>query len=958
MFKKSKIANGVLLALGSTLALSAFAQSSDRVEITGSRIKALATDTPSPIISLTAEALKIAGSTNVEEIMNNLPQVFAGYGAQVSNGSTGTATVDLRGLGPSRTLVLINGRRVPAGDPGYLPADLNQIPTPLLKRVEVLTGGASAVYGSDAVAGVVNFILDDRFEGVQIQMGRSVYNHSQKGKVDDALSARSFAKPGNIGGDGGVNDFSLTLGSNFAGDKGNATLFIGYRKQSALLQSERDFSACSLGLTGSTSGSGFNCGGSSTSYPGRFMNANTGASYSFDSAGNVRSYSGARDAYNFGPLNYFQRPDDRYTAAAYANYKISDMARVYTEFNFMDDHSVAQIAPSGLFFGNLYQVTGENPYISSAMQTALGITAGSSTPVDVYIGRRNVEGGGRRDDLRHTMFRSVAGVKGDIGAFSYDASAQVGKVIYQEQYFNDFSVARAQKALDAVTDANGNIVCRSVVDGTDPNCVPYNIWQPGGVTAAAVGYLSTPGLQRGFTSQLIYNLNGSVDLGVYGIKSPLASQGIGLAVGIENRQEKSQLETDTAFSTGDLAGQGGPSIGVGGQYSVRDVFGEARIPLIEKVPGIESLTATTSYRHSSYSTDKSTSTYGLGLDWSVIKGYKLRGSVQKAVRAPNIIELYRAQSVALFNMNSDPCAGTTPTASQAACALTGVTAAQYGNVPDNSAGQYNQRLGGNPNLKAETANSYTLGVVLQPVRDVNITLDYFSFKVKDQISQVSPTVSLQQCLTTGNPTFCGLIHRATGNGSLWTGNSFIEAGNANVAGFKTAGLDVGIDTGMKLQGMGRIDLSMLGTFLQKYESEPVVGTPTYDCAGYHGATCGTPNPKWRHRATLTWNTPYDLSVSTSWRYIGGVKDEGVSDNASLNGSFSSPNQSLPSMSYFDLSVSYTFLKAFTLRAGVRNLFDKDPPLAVTGAPFGNGNTYPTVYDALGRQLSLNLTAKF
>lgn len=956
MFKRSKVATGVLLALGSGLALSAFAQANERVEITGSRIKALSTDTPSPIISLTAEALKIAGSTNVEEIMNNLPQVFAGYGAQVSNGATGTATVDLRGLGPSRTLVLINGRRVPAGDPGYLPADLNQIPTPLLKRVEILTGGASAVYGSDALSGVVNFILDDRFEGVSVQMGRSIYNHSQKGKIDASLAARNYAKPDNIGGDGGVNDYSITLGSNFGGDKGNATLFFGYRKQAALLQSQRDFSACSLGLNASFA-SGFSCAGSSTSFPGRFMNATTGASFSYDPAGNVRPYVGTRDAYNFGPLNYFQRPDDRYTAAAYGNYKISDMARVYTEFNFMDDHSVAQIAPSGLFFGNVYQLTGQNPLITSAMQTALGITNGTATPVDVYIGRRNVEGGGRRDDLRHTMFRGVAGVKGDIGAFSYDASAQVGKVIYQEQYFNDFSVARAQKALDAVRDTNGNIVCRSVVDGTDPNCVPYNIFNPGGVTAAAIGYLSTPGLQRGFTSQLIYNVNGSVDLGAFGIKSPLATQGISLALGAEHRQEKSQLETDTAFSTGDLAGQGGPSIGVGGQYGVRDIFGELRVPLLEKMPGFDALTLTTSYRNSAYSTDKTTSTYGVGLDWSVVKGYKLRGSVQKAVRAPNIIELFRAQSVALFNMNGDPCAGPTPTATAAACALTGVSAAQYGNIPDNPAGQYNQMLGGNPNLKAETANSFTVGAVLQPVRDVNITLDYFSFKVKDQISTVSPTVSLNQCLTTGNPVYCGLIRRAN-NGSLWTGNSFIMATNANVAGFKTAGLDIGLDTGMKLQGLGRLDLSMLGTMLQKYESEPALGLGTYDCAGYHGATCGTPNPKWRHRATLTWNTPMDLSVSTTWRYVGGVKDEGQSTNSFLAGSFSTPDKSLPAMSYLDLSVSYTFMKSFTLRAGVRNLLDKDPPLAVAGAPFGNGNTYPTVYDALGRQLSLNLTAKF
>ena len=956
MFKKTKICTGVLVALGGALALPAFAQSAERVEITGSRIKTLSTDTASPVVTLSAESIKIAGATNIEEMLNALPQVFAGYGAQVSNCSTGTATVDLRGLGPTRTLVLVNGRRLPAGDPNYVPADLNQIPVSLIKRVEVLTGGASAVYGSDAVAGVVNFIMNDRFEGVQVNANRSVYNHSQKGKTDDALKARNYTIPGDVGGDGGVTDLSVTMGSNFAGDKGNATLFLGYRKQDAVTQAKRDFTACSLGLSGANA-SGFACAGSSTSFPGRFFNTTTGASYSLDSAGAVRAYSGVRDAYNFGPLNYFQRPDDRYTAAAYANYKVSDMARVYAEFNFMDDRSVAQIAPSGLFFGNTYQLTGLNPLITPAMQAALGITPGSATPVDVYIGRRNVEGGPRRDDIRHTAFRSVAGVKGDWGAWSYDVSAQVGKVIYQEEYFNDVSIIKAQRSLSVVRDANGNAVCQSVVNGTDPSCVPYNIWVPNGVTAGAIGYLNTPGLKRGFTSQLVYTASGSVDLGAFGVKLPTASQGASLAFGVESRQEKSQLDTDQAFTSGDLAGQGGPTIGVGGAYSVQDVFGEFRMPLVEKVPGIEALNLTASYRNSKYSTDKKTNTYAVGLDWVVVKGYKLRGSVQQAARAPNIIDLFSATQVGLFNLSADPC-GTNPTATAAQCALTGVTAAQYGtNILISPAGQYNQQTGGNTGLKPEKSNSYTLGAVLQPVRDVSVTLDYFSFKVKDQISSVPPNVSLQQCLSTGNPTYCGLIHRAV-NGSLWTGNSFVQAGNANVASFTTSGMDLGLDAAFKLEGAGRLDFSILGTLLQKYISEPALGLGTYDCVGYFGNTCGTPNPKWRHTARLTWSSPYDVNVSGTWRYFGAVKDEGTSTNSFLSGSTISPNGKFPAVSYFDLSASYNFAKKYTARIGVRNLFDKDPPLAVTGAPFGNGNTYPVAYDALGRQLSLNLTASF
>ena len=960
MFKKTKLYSAVLVAVGGGLTLAglpAMAQSSERIEVTGSRIKSLATDTASPVVSVSAETIKVSGTTNIEELLNALPQVFAGYGAQVSNGATGTATVDLRGLGPTRTLVLINGRRLPAGDPGYSPADLNQIPTPLIKRVDILTGGASGVYGSDAVSGVVNFIMNDRFEGLQIQATRSGYNHKQNGNTNDAGVARGITPPGNIGADGGVTDISLTMGSNFAGDKGNATLFFGYRKQDAVLQAARDFSDCSFGLS-TANASGFACSGSSTSFPGRFLNTTTGASYSLDSAGAVRSYSGNRDAYNFGPLNYFQRPDDRYTAAAYGHYNISDLARVYTEFNFMDDHSVAQIAPSGLFFGNPYQLTGQNPFITPAMQTALGITPGSSAPVTVYIGRRNVEGGPRQDDTRHTMFRMVAGVKGDVGPWSYDVSAQVGKVIYQEEYYNDVSVVKAQRSLSVVSNpAGGAPVCQSVLDGTDPNCVPYNIFAPGGVTQAAVNYLNTPGFKRGSTSQIVYNASGSVDLGAFGVQLPTAKSGLTLAAGVESRQEKSQLDTDQEFTSGDLAGQGGPTIGVGGSYSVQDVFGELNIPLVEKLPGFESLSLKASYRNSKYSTDKKTNTFAVGTDWTVIKGYTLRGSVQQAARAPNIIDLYSAQSIGLFNLSADPCAGTTPTATAAQCANTGVTSTQYGNIIGNTAGQYNQLTGGNPNLKPEKSNSYTLGVVLQPIRDLSVTLDYFNFKITDAISTVPATVSLQQCLTTGSPVFCGLIHRAA-NGSLWTGSSYILAGNANIASQKTSGLDLGADYGWKMDGLGRFDVNFLGTLLQKFVTEPTPGLGTYDCTGYFGNTCGTPNPKWRHTARLTWTSPYDVSVSGSWRYFGGVKDEGTSTNPFLTGSTISPNGKFPAVNYFDLSVKYNILKNLSARVGIRNLFDKDPPLAVTGAPFGNGNTYPVVYDALGRQLSLNVTVNF
>ena len=964
MFKKSKVSTAALLALsgGLTLAtLPAFAQSSARVEITGSRIKSLEVDSASPVVSVTAESIKVEGVRSVEQLLNNLPQVFADYGGTVSNGSTGTATVNLRGLGASRTLVLVNGHRVPAGSPRFLPADLNAIPVPLIKRVEVLTGGASAVYGSDALAGVVNFIMNDSFQGVQFEANHSFYNHSQKGDTDYALRAAGYPIPGDKSADGKVSDLSVTLGGNFAGNKGNATVFIGYKKEDALLQSERDFSACSLG----TAGDVFSCAGSGTSFPGRFRGIGLSAStrdWTLSSAGTPRPFNTATDLYNFGPLNYFQRPSERYTAAGFARYDISDMARAYVEMSFHDDSTVAQIAPSGLF-GVRQSIAYENPLLTDDWRTALKIPVDGSRTIQ--FNRRNVEGGGRQDDIRHTSYRMLSGVKGDVGPWSYDAFAQVGRVAYQETYKNDFSITRAQRAMDVIIDpATGRAACRTFVDGTDPSCVPYNIWRSGGVTPEALAYLQTPGFQKGFTAQRIVGFNGSVDLGGYGVKLPTATNGLGLAFGAEHRRESMELSTDQAFTSGDLAGQGGPTIGVGGAYTVKDYFLELRVPLIDKKPFADLLDFTASYRKSDYSTGASADSFGAGLQYAPVREVKLRGSVQRAVRSANIIELYSAQSLGLFNLASDPCSGTAPTATLAQCLRTGVTAAQYGTgiVDDNPAGQFNAIFGGNPRLKPETADTVTLGLVLQPLKGLTVTADYFDIKVTDQISALDPGVSLRQCLDTGNPTFCGNIHRDS-DGSLWnTNDGFIRATNFNVGKLTTKGFDLGLDYQMKLAGAGQLDFSLLGTALQKLEIEPIRGLGSYDCAGFFGSTCGTPSPKWRHKLRTTWTSPFDLGVSLTWRYFGGTTNELNSTNPQLNGG-SGPaadpvNAKFKGISYLDLATSYNIGKNLTLRLAINNLLDKDPPLSDSGAPFGNGNTYPVVYDALGRRFSFNVTAKF
>src|SRR5712691_2861814 len=319
-------------------ARTAAAEQVERIEITGTRLPALNVEGPSPVTVVNAQEIRMDGLSKPEDILLALPQVNASQTSVQSNGATGTANVNLRNLGPTRNLVLVNGRRLPAGTPQSgafsAAADLNQIPAPLIQRVEVLTGGASAVYGSDSITGVLNFIMNDRFEGLQVDLYHSFYNHQQHNpnNVQEAIRDRAnavipsgadagqltpaapfFSVPGNVGSDGAVNGVSFTMGRNFADNKGNATMFFGYKKEAAVSQAKRDFSACAL-----DHGDFFTCAGSSTTYPGRFRTPNAagvpgkGPSFTIasdPSAGFIRPYLGApvgQDQFNFAPYNFFR----------------------------------------------------------------------------------------------------------------------------------------------------------------------------------------------------------------------------------------------------------------------------------------------------------------------------------------------------------------------------------------------------------------------------------------------------------------------------------------------------------------------------------------------------------------------------------------------------------------------------------------------------------------------------
>ena len=1004
--KSSIVATEVALAL--MAAQFAYAQQPtqtaervERVEITGTRLPALNVEGPSPVTVMDAQEIRMDGVSKAEDVLLALPQVYSAQGSNSSNGATGTAQVNLRNLGPTRNLVLVNGRRLPPGSPqsgsqySYA-ADLNQIPVPLIQRVELLTGGASAVYGSDAISGVVNFIMNDRFEGLQIDLNYSGYNHQQHNDtVSNIVKERAqtnpdqFKVPSDVDFDGRVKSFSLLMGGNFADNRGNATVFLNYKKEDPVRQANRDFSACSL-----NSGDEFTCGGSSTSFPGRFrlpgVNSSgfgTGRGPNLtvaDSAGTTRAFNPDTDQFNFGPYNYYRRPAEQIGFNAFAHLDLHPQVRAYTELGFHDNHTDAVIAPSGIFFGNFVTVDAGNPLLSADWKSqiaAANATGGKAfaNPGDtatLLIGRRNVEGGGRDDDIRHSSYRGVLGFKGElVKNWNYDVFGQYGKVLYQDIYRHDFSNTRIARAIDVISNpavggsgrvSAGTPVCRSEVDGSDTNCRPYNIWALGGVTSDAINYLEAPGLQNGSTQQVVLGATlASGDLSSYGLKMPSAKNGLGVVFGVEQRKERLKLDTDTEFSTFDLAGQGGPIIGVQGVLNANEYFTEARLPLIEGLPMAHELTVSGSYRHSDYSTHKKTNTYGLGAEWAPVRNYRVRGSYQRAVRHANIVELFQAQGANLFGMTGgDPC-GAKPRFSEPECARSGASAANgfYGNsFLDSPAGQFNFLQGGNQDLKPETANTYTLGLVLNPIRNLTATIDWWNIKITDAVGNAPPETLLNACIKTG--AFCNLVQRDA-TGTLWLqGGGKIVALNDNLGGYNASGLDLALNYTQSMGEWGGLGVHFLGSYVNKWEFEPIKGAGSFDCAGLFGGQCsaaGGPNPKWRHKLRGTWATPWSTDLALTWRHIEKVKHEGTSSNPLLSAPIDATDRTMGTRDYFDLAGSWTINKTLSLRAGINNLFDRDPPLVSSGTAdpsvFGNGNTFPQTYDALGRLIFLNLVVK-
>jgi len=997
----------------------------EEVVVTGSRIPVPANiSATSPTTIVTSQEIQLQGHTDITDVINSLPQNIIGTNADFGNTSSpltatgGFSTVDLRGLGPQRTLVLVNGRRLGAADPSTtnqnVAADIDQIPAPLLERVDVVTGGASATYGSDAIAGVVNFILKKDFQGIEIGGQYGFSQHDQHNSYadgllshDDPISGFTAITPPTGGiRDGYKHDLSILMGTNLADGAGNVTGYFVYHDQQAVTASARDFSDCQLYSApqfGAPAFTGVDCYGSSNSN--RFTPFSPGVAgfqTQYSVVGNQflpwpQAGSSPPAVFDFNEFEYLQRQDQRYQGGFLGHIDLNDHIKPYLEFGWMDDRTQAVVAPSGLFVAgypftsdNNELVNCSNPLLSAQQRSLIctpaqiaGDTAIPGSPgnsADLQIGRRNIEGGGRTSIYEHQNFRLVVGANGEIrDGWTYDLYGSYYYTMTFQANDNYLDYSKAGNALQVTTGPTGTPVCIS-----GGSCVPWNIFQSGGVTTAALDYLQTPGTASGNNTETIEHVDVTGDLGKYGIKSSLANDGVAINVGGEHRMDSVTFRPDGAELAGDLAGFSGASVPIDEHYDIGEAFVELRAPILHDVPGAYDLTIDTGYRYSNYDTTGTTNTYKFEVQYAPIQGARLRFSFDRAVRAPNLIELFLAPSYGQETVfGVDPCAHV-PTATLVQCEHTGVTPAEYGNgVTANNitqcvSGQCGQVIEGNSQLKPEVAKTWSLGVTLTPVElpGFGASIDYYHIELDHQVNTYPFAVLFDGCLINDNPVFCSQIVRTPQGaltGATVAGGGYILQKDYNLGVSIVSGIDVQMNYRYTLpSGWGSLTTGFNGAYLQHDTVTPYPGSGSYDCAGLFGSSCqnGSVNPHWRHNLRLSWETPWNVLASLQWRFIGPTSFDNNSTNPLLAGAeetgtttrpyYDQYNARIPGYSYLDLTAVWHALANLELRAGATNLLDKDPPLVPSGDISGNSgpaNSYPT-YDYLGRQLFIAFRAKF
>ena len=1008
---KTGLKTALLVGAATAAALSltgiAKADGVETVVVTGSRIPQVGLTSTSPVTSLSAKDIRLDGDATIANLLSTLPSVVNDGDSQtVNNGSVGTATIDLRNLGSKRTLVLVDGKRLVAADE-FLDVDTNQIPATMIDRIEVLTGGASAVYGSDAVAGVVNIILKKDFQGVEADSQASLTDH----------------------GDGLTHDSSLILGVTSDNGKGNVTIYGEFMHRDPISEADRDFSAHALAATnytGCTPGpathfGGFCFSGSGTIAEGRIKTAAlggtdpvtgnplsgpksechdrkgnpVGCTTFFTPAGDLTRFDGR--TFNFAPFQQLQTQGQRYSFGGTGHYQVDDSVDFYTRLTFSSNEVRTQIGPSPLT--SLFNVNCGNPLQSDQVrQVIFGTTPGGTIAAQcatdqqpghtgsvfdtrlVNVALRLVQVGPRVGINEHSAFQMVGGVRGDLGeGWSYDLSGQYGHTFVSQVLLNDALKGNFQNGL--LVDPNTGLCTQDA-----SNCSPLNFFKAGGLTQANVNYIRSNLVVDSDINQWDMQANLIGNLDAFGIRSPWAKDPIGVGFGAEYRQENASVQPDHNLQTGNLVGNQ-QIVATSGGFRVAEGYGETRVPIIQDMEFVRDLTFEGSGRFSTYDRAGSTWTWKAGLEWQVIDDFKLRVAQERSVRAPNVSELFKPAGGTSANPGRDPCSAvsTIPqTASLAAlCVATGVPAASvFSAALDCPTNQCEGAIGGNPFLKPEVSDSRTLGVVFTPtfIPGLTATVDWYDIKIAKFIDPTPLQTILNNCYSPAlNPTqsatnpFCSFIHRDA-LGTIATANTgFVVQASGNIAQDKVDGLDFEINYDTSLDDFGLAGWGSVSTnWIANVASINKLSVIGFSCVGLWGTQCGEPEPRFKSNLRLTWaDEENEFSVSVKWRHLSGVQFEqnqsgflNSRDNVANFPPFP-PNDNdfplrIPEFDYIDLSATWDVATGLQLRGGVRNLFGRNPPLTDNNsAPANdiNGNTFPGTYDSLGRVVFIGATAK-
>ncbi|HEY0147828.1 MAG TPA: TonB-dependent receptor [Allosphingosinicella sp.] len=950
-------------------------EESGEIVVTGSRIARRDLTSSSPLAVVQDEEFTLSGAVNVEQVINTLPQVVPGATAFSNNPGGGVATLNLRGLGSQRNLVLVNGRRYIFFDASQV-TDLNTIPQFLISSVDIVTGGASAVYGSDALAGVTNFRLRDDLDGI---IAGAQYSITEEG-------------------DGPRYNAYVAIGTQIADNRGHVAVFGEYYKRGSIFQGDRAFSRFALG--DNNAGDALIPGGSPGVPQGRFVSASeipvgpnadctpatrnagcitiaantpfTGLGAIFATPGVARPYVAATDAFNYAPSNFLMVPQERWTLGGYGEFEVANNVTAYGEVTFINNRVENELAAtpitqnvnfniaaacanvSAATCAQLQQI-GANQQVAIAAAAAAGVAnpfggfnAGSGTfgalqpgEVRLQLNTRVAQITNRNVADDRNAFRTLVGVRGNItDSLTYDAY---------------YSYSRTRNASIQAGNISRSATTRLAADGT------CNFFGAGQLSDECIEGISILAQNTDISQLQVAQASVSGPL----FNSPWASNPIAFAAGVEWRSTNAQFIPDTALASGDVAGFNAGDPTAGG-YNVKEVFGEIRLPIIED-SFINRFELTGAARYSDYSLQNvgGVWAYAAGAELAPVKDITFRAQYQRAVRAPNVQELFGGQAIG-FATASDPCSSRTAVANRTQalrdiCIATGVPQSSVFSTTLQAGDQIEGSFGGNPLLQEEVSDTYTAGVVIRPsfIPRLNIAIDYYDITVDNAIAAAGGGVQgvLNLCYITiqdANSPLCQAITRDQ-QGAISGGGQFIvQAGNANLAQLSTSGVDFQIDysmpLGYSLTGgeQSRLSFYFLGSYTDKNDFTPTVGVDeVIECAGRFGTQCGNPTPKWKWASRVSW-IDGPVTSTVRWRHVGKTKDDDDTSDYVV--------ENLRSYNLFDLAFAFETGDHLTINMGVNNLFDKKPQLI--GSNQEQANTYPSVYDVLGRDFFVSANLRF